>query len=395
MLSNIMTGCMPRIAVHVAVGVVTILLVVLVFAPCFSGEWEFVWDDTANYSEDMKLRLRWSWENARWWSRSTVLRVYEPVGLALKAAVGAFVDNPGSEEFHRVAVASHACCAGLAAIGSVAVLDTLDCIGAVRESSGVPQTGVVGRQGLRFVCALIGASVFGIHPLTVQVVCWVSCLPYIWAGIFGWLASILWLKTITVSGILRRFAISATVASLYVAGTFCKAAVLPLPCLFVLVRSLRRDRWSLYLNDIPVFVVAFWSTWLATQSIGDERADDVQAPPSVPLCLSENLLRVSLSVLHYIRRFVWVGVDAAPFAPVEHTPFTFPERVTGLAAFFVVMVLSVVSFVAVLLPIRSLLSIRRGSTAWLSYLLLFAPCSQLFVVHGDVVWCGGPIVTFI
>jgi len=70
------------------------------FASCWYEPWQLVWDDTENYSEDMLKRLYWREENLKFWLEANVLRVYEPVSLALKASAATFMDkflqNPAS-----------------------------------------------------------------------------------------------------------------------------------------------------------------------------------------------------------------------------------------------------------------------------------------------------------
>ncbi|CAE7924606.1 FIGNL1, partial [Symbiodinium necroappetens] len=136
---------------------------------------EYVWDDTENFGEAVRSRLHWSWENLAWWHRANVLRVYEPVALALKASASDLLGGLQPKNLHRLSLLSHAITAVTAFGGSSMLL---------RFHHQVDTS----RLCWQTACCVFGTAFFAVHPLCVQAVCWSSCLPYLWATSLSWLS---------------------------------------------------------------------------------------------------------------------------------------------------------------------------------------------------------------
>ena len=147
-----------------------------------------------------------------------VLGVYEPLSLTLKAS---FVLLAGWDAgaFHTLAWALHGVNAALALVLGRRLL---------REFRG----GEEGR-GAAPGCVL-GACLFACHPGSVQTVCWLSCLPYLFAAAFAQLSLLSLLRAqrrhmegghgALPGALLWR----AGAALLYVGALWSKAAALPL-----------------------------------------------------------------------------------------------------------------------------------------------------------------------
>lgn len=137
------------------------------FRSSLEGEWDFVYEDDFNFNETLEL----SWDLLRWaLGDGVILGVYEPVALLLKSLFVYFFGWTANG-FHGLAYALHALCSVLSYHVGLRLLTRLQ-QGATEDWK---TAGAVG-------CA-IGASLFACQPLAVQVVCWLSCLPYIFAAL--------------------------------------------------------------------------------------------------------------------------------------------------------------------------------------------------------------------
>ncbi|CAE7948667.1 FIGNL1 [Symbiodinium sp. KB8] len=135
--------------------------------------------------------------------------------------------------------------------------------------------------------------------------------------------------------------------------------------------------------DVFLCLLAPAAFYLAFQAAGDS-AGQRQASV-VELDLKDNVLRASISAFLYIKRLLVPGWQAIPFHPVALEGLAPMERQGGWVALLSIMAFT---FLAVLTLLRSDASrfSRAASAAWLSYLVILAPCLQLLVRHGDPVW---------
>lgn len=190
----------------------------LAFRRVFSGPWEFVYDDNHNFIDILEL----SHKQVKWYfTEAMVLGVYEPLSLTLKALFVTFFGwDPTA--FHLLAVALHIVNATLAFFLGQSLLSLLR-----------PVQVRFGAFGSAVGCA-IGASLFACHPGAVQTVCWVSCLPYLFAALFSLMSLISLLKALrhapsnSCAG--KAASLCWRVVSMVqaVAAMLCKAAAIPL-----------------------------------------------------------------------------------------------------------------------------------------------------------------------
>eukprot|EP00927_Polykrikos_kofoidii_P077144 TRINITY_DN74119_c0_g1_i1.p1 TRINITY_DN74119_c0_g1~~TRINITY_DN74119_c0_g1_i1.p1 ORF type:complete len:690 (+),score=79.10 TRINITY_DN74119_c0_g1_i1:61-2130(+) len=384
-------------------------LALAAFYPALSGSWEFIWDDTANFSDEMLRQMSWTIDNVKLWFTTTTLRVYEPVGLALKASAVQFLgaSTPGS--LHFVAAVSHALCVFGATLGTFTLLNLIDyshetCKDRDDLAGSAILVGSLTRH--RALASFAGAAVFAVHPVCVQAVCWVSCLPYLWAGPFAWGSACAYFVGVSCSR-KSSIAIASTLSSvLFLSASFCKAAVLPLPVALALAgrilpcprpRSVRRLT-SIWLLDVPLWIAAIGSFYCAVWALRytGGTAGDVEAP-RVRLDMFDNILRASVAGLIYPTRFVWPHGNDTPMCPVRYEGLTSEDRALGIMALITHCVFFVCA-AAALLPSREKSDgpsvaaecvktavFRVVACAWIAYLATVAPCLQL-VQHGDPVW---------
>eukprot|EP00439_Symbiodinium_sp_Y106_P003342 s4823_g1.t1 len=378
--------CLQLLA-QVCGAAVVVVLAVVPFWSNSHGSWEYVWDDTENFGEAVRGRLHWSWENAAWWHRANVLRVYEPVAFALKASASDLLGDLQPNNLHRLSLLSHSITAVTAFVGSSMLLRFHH-----QDDSST----------LRWqaACCVFGTAFFAVHPLCVQAVCWSSCLPYLWATSLSWLSvssyvSCVWrLRHHPQQYMLSTVVLAFMSGIFYFAAVMCKAAVLTLPAALLIQRVSWRpsrseeeltSRCSLHslMPDFFLCLLASAAFYLAFQAAGDS-AGQRQASV-VELDLTDNVLRASISAFLYIERLIVPGWQAIPFHPVALEGLTTRERQGGWAALLSIMAFSVLAVLTLLRKDASRLS-RSASAAWLSYLAILAPCLQLLVRHGDPVW---------
>eukprot|EP00434_Breviolum_minutum_P026662 symbB.v1.2.023565.t1/scaffold2165.1/size87246/2 len=343
----------------------------------FHGDWDFVWDDTENFGDAMLQRLRWSWANLHWWSTSTVLRVYEPVALAFKATAFEVMEVPTAQNLHELAGISHSICVSLAFVGTKLM------------------SGTDAEDGWHFFGRLcFSAILFGVHPLCVQTVCWVSCLPYIWAAILCWFSFIFFHLSLDQSSFLRAACWTCLSAMASFGAMMCKAASLLWPMVLILYRrcvsgnkegNKSRQHVLPFLFDVLQCLAVLVGTFLAFNALRDGTEGEKQMS-QVQLEVHDNVLRAGMAVFLYFWRFFQVCLGTAsslPFKPVERNNLSSFERVMGVFSLLLIAALTLGS----LLVLHGQKSRFRTAVSfwWISYLMILLPCLQLFQ-HGDPLW---------
>ncbi len=140
------------------------LLCALAFGPAARNEF-VAWDDDVNFEHNRDFRglgsrqIAWAWQ-------ARVLGVYQPLGWMLfEAEFAGWGLEPGA--YHLVSILLHAVNTALLFILAVRVVR-------LRLPELARQ-----RPGALSVSAALGAALFALHPLRVEVVAWASCQPYL------------------------------------------------------------------------------------------------------------------------------------------------------------------------------------------------------------------------
>ncbi len=206
-------------------------------------------------------------------------------------------------------------------------------------------------------CAAAVGLVFGLHPITVESVAWLSDRKTLLASFFG-LAMVL-VYTRYARTPRMRYLVAAF--GLYVLALLSKASTIPLPfvCLLLDFWPLRRIGPRAAVEKIPFFLAAAVSAVITVQSHGSVASTRMpweQAPMPLPLVICRNLLFYPLQFL--------LPVNVAPFHEFPQRPFTSdPLTVAGVVAVVVV-------------PLVLLWSLRRTralATGWLVHVVLLLP----------------------
>src|SRR4051794_6316179 len=134
------------------------------------------WDDESVILRNVSLGFpgvaRWAWT-------TTYMQHYQPLSWLAWAAIKAGF-GPDPAAFHVANIAAHAACVLLVYATAHAVL-----------TRAVPEASVT----LRSVAAVAAALFFGLHPLRVEVVAWISAMPYALALAFLLASLLAYLRT--------------------------------------------------------------------------------------------------------------------------------------------------------------------------------------------------------
>src|SRR4051812_42088968 len=116
---------------------------------------------------------------ARWAFTTTYMEHYQPLGWLAWAAVKAGF-GPNASAFHATNIAAHAVCVLLVYAAARVVLTT-----------AAPHLPAALHEGAAVAAALL----FGLHPLRVEVVAWISAMPYALALAFLLASLVAYLRT--------------------------------------------------------------------------------------------------------------------------------------------------------------------------------------------------------
>jgi tetratricopeptide (TPR) repeat protein len=323
-----------RIGIPVAVAIITFVC----FLPAL-GAGFLNWDDGRNFTENPHYR-GFTAENIQWMFTTCHMGHYIPITwMTLALDYELWGMNPFG--YHFSSMVFHA----LATV--LVYLVTLALLRKIRDDSG---------PGLH-VASAIAALFFGMHPLRVESVAWITERRDVLSGIFFCATLLTYLKLCTSD---RRLTWYGATWLLFVCALLCKSMVLTLPIIMLLldIYPLRRFSRRSVLEKIPFIAVAFADlivTWQAQRAIS---AIAVDYP------ITDSLLQPGYRAFFYLAKSA-LPSGLSPLYPMEHATL---NAVYGLAAAG--------------LAGLSLLSIRRRPMAvtWFSYLALLIPV--IGIVHG-------------
>jgi tetratricopeptide (TPR) repeat protein len=295
------------------------------------------WDDQSVILRNPSLAFpgvaKWAWT-------TTYMEHYQPLSwlawAAIKAAFG-----PDASAFHVANIAAHIACVLLVYAAARVVLTR-----AVPEASAT----------LRNVAAVAAALLFGLHPLRVEVVAWISAMPYALALAFLLASLLAYLRTAARTP--TRLPVAALV--LYAASLAVRPIALGFPALLVVL-----DVWLLKRRTRTSLSVAWPFAVLAIAAAGIESVARTSGINDTPL-----LYRVQ-------------SAASAPFVYLWHT--IAPVSLTPLDVLPADPVASPGVIVAALLALTGACLaawIWRHrwpalAAAWAAYLALLAPAAGL------------------
>src|SRR4051812_5908354 len=250
------------------------------------------WDDESVILRNVSLGFpgvaRWAWT-------TTYMEHYQPLSWLAWAAIKAGF-GPDPAAFHVANIAAHAACVLLVYAAAAAVLTR-----AVPEASAA----------VRHAAAVAAALFFGLHPLRVEVVAWISAMPYALALAFLLASLLAYLRTAA------RTPAGRPVAALllYAASLAARPVALGFPAVLVVL-----DVWLLERRARTSLVAAWPFAVLAVAAAGMESVartpgiDDtpwlyrVQSAASAPF----------LYLWHTIAPWSLTPLDVLPLDPVAN-----------------------------------------------------------------------------
>ena len=204
-----------------------------------------------------------------------------------------------------------------------------------------------GLVGSRWRAALL-AAIFGLHPLHVESVVWVSERKDVLSALFWMLALLAYAKYVQKPGVARYL----IVAACFTAGLLSKPMVVTLPAILLLI-----DWWQkrpLRLTEkLPLFALAGAATWMTVWA--HQQSASIASSASFPLQL--RLANAMLSYWRYLAKTV-VPVNLAAFYPM-------PRSVPDWLAIVAMLGLLAVTYFA--------MRERHVAFGWLWYLITLAP----------------------
>ena len=339
-----------RAGIAAALGVLTFLA----FFPCLDNGFVATWDDGPNLLENPYLR-ELGWLSFSWAWHTFLLGVYQPLAWLLFFAQHA-VWGLEPWGYHLVSLLGHSVNAILFFLLTRALLERARPELADRD---------------RTVGAALGAALFAVHPLRVEVVAWASCQPYVPCAGFCLLTLLVYLRAAAEGRRLRRLALCWM---LFLAALLCKSSAVPLPVVLLVldIYPLRqlgaRSRpgvapaaRAVWLEKVPFFVLGALFAGVAY------RARSSLEVVAQARSLSSRFAQVCYSLAYYPTKTV-APASLIPYHPIR-SGADLGEPLFQLCA------ASVVALSLALFLLR-----RRWPgmlAAWVSYLVLIAPNSGM------------------
>jgi protein O-mannosyl-transferase len=331
------------------------------FLPAASGSF-LNWDDPVNFQDNTAYRGL-GWEQIRWAFTSVVFGHYIPL-TRLSWSLNYVLGGLDPRGYHLVNLLLHSINVGVFYLIARRLLTSAFHDGAQQDRY---------RSEL---CAGAGvaALVFGMHPLRVEPVAWVSGRGDLLSATFSLLAVLAYLRAVERDGRARHSLIGVSTAA-FVAALLSKGSALPLPVAFVLLdvyplRRVTRVGWRIVVQEkIPLLLAMVAGAVAIVWAVRSGAA----LIPSWELGAVARLSVAAYSLLASIARFVW----PAWLSPL----YEMPARVSLESRFGLALV-------AVALVTAALVALRRrwpaGLIVWAFAALMLGPASTAVRVTADL-----------
>ncbi len=332
------------------------------FLPAVSGSF-LNWDDPVNFQDNPAYRGL-GWEQVRWAFTSVVFGHYIPL-TRLSWSLNYVLGGLDPRGYHVVNLLLHAVNVALFYVVARRLLAAAFRDGAQHDR-------------IRFefgAGAAVAALVFGMHPLRVEPVAWVSGRGDLLSATFSLLAVWAYLRAVEGDGRARHgLALVSTVA--FGAALLSKGSALPLPAALVLLdvyplRRVARVGWRTVLGEkSPLLLTMVAGAAVIAWAVRNGAA----LIPSWELGTVARFCVAAYSVLASVARFVW----PAWLSPL----YEMPARVSLLEPRF-----GLALVVAVLVSAALILLRRRwpaGLASWTFAVLMLVPTSTAVRMTADL-----------
>ena len=337
-------------------------LIAAVFLPTLSGSF-LNWDDNVNFLDNPAYRGLGR-EHIRWAFTSVSFGHYIPL-TRLTWSVNWALGGMDPQGYHLVNVLLHAANGVLLYFVARRLL-----------AAAVTDGGQGGRRGLDLcAAAAVAALVFGVHPLRVEPVAWITGRPDLLCAFFVLLTTRVYLQAVETEGPARRGLVWVA-AITFAAALLSKGAALPFVGALLLLdvyplRRLRRSGgWALVREKVPLLLVTLAGTGGVIYAV---RHGAVLTQISEHGGLAR-LTAAAYSFLMALFRAIW---------PVSLSPlYEMPARISPLEPRFAVALGGVVLVTAVLIGLRGWWP--AGLAAWMFSVLMLAPTSAIVRQGADL-----------
>jgi tetratricopeptide (TPR) repeat protein len=204
-----------------------------------------------------------------------------------------------------------------------------------------------GLTGLRWRSALL-ATIFGLHPLHVESVAWVSERKDVLSALCWMLALLAYLAYVRKPGFTRYL----IVAACFTAGLLSKPMVVTLPAILLLIDWWQRRPLRL-IEKLPLFALAAAGAGMTVWA--HQQSSSIASTVTFPLQL--RLANAAISYWRYLAKTI-VPIDLAAFYPM-------PRSIPAWLAIAAMLGLLAVTYFA--------MRDRRIAFSWLWYLITLAP----------------------
>lgn len=324
-----------------------IAAVFAVFAQALSAE--FVnWDDDKNFLANVRYRGL-SLDHVEWMFTTFHMGPYQPLAwLTLGVDHALFGMDPRG--YHATNIAWHA-----------ATVVLFFFLARTLFESARPAWNERARDVLAFVAAIA----FGVHPLRVESVAWITERRDVVSGAFFVAAVLAWL--LYARSTERRGRKYALALALFAFALFSKASVVTLPLALLVLDVWPLRRWDgarrrVILEKLPFLVL---SAVFSIVAIIGQRSTGTALRALEDHGPERRIAQASYAALFHTWKSVW-PTDLSPIYDMP-SPFVASETRFVLAVAFVVATSAVMWFMRARIP--------AAAASWLAFLLLLAPVS--------------------
>jgi len=195
--------------------------------------------------------------------------------------------------------------------------------------------------GLPWAAAAAGL-LFGVHPLTVEPVAWVSDRKTLLAAFFS-LWSLIFYAYSRTTHHARRTTVPLYIGSFlaYLLALMSKPTSIPLPALMVLMDywPLKKLNWQSLLKNAPLFVLG--GAFAVITYVSQKNTSDITSPAA--LGVSHIFLKICHNIVFYLYKIVWPVRLSSFYLPPEPFGLSHPAVLGGVIGTGILIALLVVS----------------------------------------------------
>lgn len=334
-----------------------VALVVVAFWPAFRAEF-VAWDDDRNFLSNVHYRGL-GLDNLAWMFTTFHMGPYQPLSW-MTLGLDYELFGMDARGYHAMNIAWH----------TLAVVLFFFLARALFESAR-PAWSERLRDGLSFLAALV----FGVHPLRVESVAWVTERRDVVSGAFFVAAALAWVAYAKSSdGRARKYAVALV---LFTCALASKASVVTLPLVFLVLdawplRRLGSGLERLIVEKMPFFAL---SALFAVVAVVGQRSTGTALRALEDHGPERRLAQAAYAAVFHAWKTIW----PSGLSPIYDMPSPFVATETR----FVLAIVAVLALCVLAWMVRK--RWPAWSATWIAYLVLLAPVSGIVAVGPQLV----------